>query len=1099
MSSNTLTGVVRQLQEELQRLARMLPATKLGAFDTARIDASELSAMILELQAMRGGLQEEDPKLSVFDDLLPALAALRDVLLVRDSMLPSEDIKKQCLRIKACIEKHKKPGTKELIPPAEFPKVYSEASKKDLQGITDLALQSNTVAKHVDVLLRRFEDALTADTPEFIDNETLQMINVANDLKTGVPAAEVAAAKATPTGEEIDITLYAFDVKGRWECEQAFVQYTYIDVDDKPKCETKCVAAHVVNGNLTLVGAKIKDTNVTLKPTPLKNVPWFQNTDYRWVLVDAEEVGPIQLTNDAPGSIIKKVNLWVRRAPFEVSRALDRKSVVIRDRRTKEEIVVRRSEPLPSGLVHVVYTGKDKDGAYRHGLQLYIDRNKTGAVAGTYMPVVSAYAVDDVRSRDARVRAVQLMPMTNALLATTEVDSMPYIMVGARPTDADTPWLLHLVEHRATGLGYGIDRVQMQSQVLYGEGPTTDRWWKRNADINSYRLHRRVEARIAAADTSRRMRTELLRLYEAHSVVQWFAIVKEVANEQFVKRTLMKWYQGRLCERMLRLDDDAKGTKCTQLSTANPESAGDGDRTDTKNPVNAIVDLQRNGNLEVLVDFFGVPSDVLPPARARSYSVQEVKSLYKRFKEYLATVSETEMRKLRTLSQLLQKLSQPTGQPGLTAVVQTLVTDTEAECAQVFGRSVAHDLRPYVTSATAVVETLLSQLREDKDTSAQEAQRAAMTMRQEAYDTRRGIMERLNKAYQAEIELMMPEFERRLERMTEQVTMRTKGIAKEMQATKGDLIKLVEEANNHIKKTDDEDAKTRDVQYKTRKLMGFVDRYLAMYAGYRDFHVGFAVRSFREPMRLIRRQLKEAEKKKEKTRIGSLLDGIQQNHAKFTREFEQGFSEVFASTSGLRNHLQDYDVQRLRDKLEEAQASIADMSEKIVYVYNNDVSLADMMRDTQFMLLYVVKLVRFFIMWCALFLAESVFTNWYVDAVYTKKKPPPSLAFFVMLFVGIEAALFVVLWVILALVRHINDHDGQGFVIDAGFMQKLLVDYAISTVLIAVMGLVIGEVIQKRVVFNYATDGVAPVKAYKDILLTLAGFTLIVPYFAIVG
>ncbi len=1126
-SSSTLAGVVSRLQDELQRLSRMLPVTNLVDFEDARIDASRLAAFIKELQAMRSGLEEDhqQQKSSVFDELLPALAALRDVILVKDAIpLRAEEFKQQCERIQDCVAREAEP-----LHPEDFPTFYDAASKADLQGIRDLhgirtpliPTDGQALAKHFAPMLQRLEAALggAGGSTTVLDDAVATVAKTVLDIKTSC-VSEPTAATATTTNT-VDITVYAFpDPDGKstadWECRQAHVQYGN-------KVSIVRLEGNVANGDLTLSAAAGVD--VKIEKAALRNAAWFRETGDAWFITGAgvEGVGPISLTNATPAR--EPVRLWVQRAPFEVTVG-PKATITVRDRETKD--VVTASGVAAAGIVPIVYTGKDKMGDYRHGLELYVDpvhlqamaaSPKTPvAVGGRYVPVLSAYAVTDVADPTrAAVKGVTLAPVGSALTARTDQGSTTYVRVGTLPEQEHAPWWLHLVDHGATAVAYGRGvHPAVLPATLYGTGPTTDRWWKRDVKADAYEVHRRVEAKLAAT-AARHLRAQTLYVYEAYCVAQRLAAPTAaaggMANLDCMKDGLRSMYQRRLCDRMKRVVAsscplcapwaDAKG----QQQAPPPPSAL---------LVDNIIALQRDGHLSILSDFFAVPADRLPSASARLYTFDEVRSLYDQFLQYLRLSTEAQASKLRSLGQLMLQLSSD-GSAKATEIATMFANITAATTAAVAAAAPAASILPtsiqmvgaykeYVAQAAPVVDAMMALLRERDDPRPYAAadQAVSMSLRASAQDASAGVMQRLTAAYRAEMQEMLPEFERRLKRMTEQLELRSKTMTKEMSSTKARLQDFIETANKNVAGVDakDDDTRSRYVEYKARKLMGFVDAYLSMYAAYRDFHVGFAVRSFREPLRLIRRMLKELPDDKRSPLLGKIaaqLATVRQKHAAFTAEFEKTFAETFAAASGIRDHFHDYDLQRLRDRLEAAHASVSDMSEKILAVYNNDIGLSDMLRDTQFMLLYVVKFVRFFIMWCSLFLAESVFTNWYVDAVYTKKTAPPSLAYFVGLFVGIEAALFVILWVILALVRHINDHDGHGFVIDAGFMQKLMADYAISTVLIALMGLVIGEVIQKRVVFNYAADGVAPVKAYKDILLALAGFTLIVPYFTIVG
>lgn len=158
-----------------------------------------------------------------------------------------------------------------------------------------------------------------------------------------------------------------------------------------------------------------------------------------------------------------------------------------------------------------------------------------------------------------------------------------------------------------------------------------------------------------------------------------------------------------------------------------------------------------------------------------------------------------------------------------------------------------------------------------------------------------------------------------------------------------------------------------------------------------------------------------------------------------------------------------------------------------------------MLLDTQCLLLFFVKALRLLLAWLALFVAGSVFTNLYVEPVYRQKAAPPPLALLVLMFVGIDAALNVLLWGVLHLVKYVHSHAGSSFVVDGVFMRRMVVDFAVAAPTNAAVGCVVAAAIQRRGVFNYAPDGVKSVHAFRDIMKAIVGFNVLMPYFAFLG
>ncbi len=260
----------------------------------------------------------------------------------------------------------------------------------------------------------------------------------------------------------------------------------------------------------------------------------------------------------------------------------------------------------------------------------------------------------------------------------------------------------------------------------------------------------------------------------------------------------------------------------------------------------------------------------------------------------------------------------------------------------------------------------------------------------------------------------------------------------------------------------------------------------------------------------------------EYTKYDSLLKDIDTRYAKSLEELKNSVALHFGSmkkklddkpvvpgfyktvvieSSRFNKHIEDMpekdDQVALRNKYDDAITNMTNIENKLNSMYNNKYSLMDMIMDSRFMSLYVLKVVHFCMILVALFLSEKIFSEMYMKKVYAQNADPPDLLYFLGIFIAVDAGFILFLITILLLVMFIFKTPVNDFVINGELIKAFLLDYVMYIILLAILAIIIGSIIQKKKYFRYKTEGLRAARAYKEILTSLAGILLIVPYFSL--
>jgi uncharacterized integral membrane protein len=185
-------------------------------------------------------------------------------------------------------------------------------------------------------------------------------------------------------------------------------------------------------------------------------------------------------------------------------------------------------------------------------------------------------------------------------------------------------------------------------------------------------------------------------------------------------------------------------------------------------------------------------------------------------------------------------------------------------------------------------------------------------------------------------------------------------------------------------------------------------------------------------------------------------------------------------------------LKKKNDLLEE----MSTMSNKIKYFYTLNYSITEMF-DMQFVIMYIIKAVRIASFYISMNMATNVFLQKYDSTVYDKKVTPPSLISYMWIFFGFDLFFNTFILVLLGLVGFLFKTENNTFPIDSYLFYKFAFDYVVTTLVIMVIGMLIGVVIKKKKYFRYKTEGERGIRAFEEIMKSTATVITLIPTFMV--
>jgi uncharacterized integral membrane protein len=204
----------------------------------------------------------------------------------------------------------------------------------------------------------------------------------------------------------------------------------------------------------------------------------------------------------------------------------------------------------------------------------------------------------------------------------------------------------------------------------------------------------------------------------------------------------------------------------------------------------------------------------------------------------------------------------------------------------------------------------------------------------------------------------------------------------------------------------------------------------------------------------------------------------------------------------LETNIQDASTIYMRDKersqvivmKREILASMQEMPKKIKYFYTLNYPITEMF-DMQFLVMYIIKLVRVLSYKFSMNMATNVFIQKYESVVYDKKVNPPSLVNYMFIFLGFDLFFNVFILILLGLFGFLFKTENNTFPIDGYLYQKFAFDYIVSIIAIMLIGILIGSVIKQKKYFRYKTEGERGIRAFEEIMKMTASVITALPLF----
>lgn len=305
------------------------------------------------------------------------------------------------------------------------------------------------------------------------------------------------------------------------------------------------------------------------------------------------------------------------------------------------------------------------------------------------------------------------------------------------------------------------------------------------------------------------------------------------------------------------------------------------------------------------------------------------------------------------------------------------------------------------------------------------------------------------------------------------------------------------------------DAKVAAVTSFARGVRGNVRNYLAV-------HETFVTRQHGEGMRYmqywkdIHRNDPESDPKKKLVNdvaVVSLLD----SHSKIRQELEDSVLEslVKSPTAVLqeaekarvaamtKQPILDEHHQMIVDKeFDRLREWIVAQTEHGQEMYiRGGATLLESITDSTVIGVYVLKAIRLVIAWVSLRVASRTFQAWYTRAVYEQNGAPPNPVFLVALFLGLDAALHAVVLTILYGIMSLYKSQENDFPIDSNLLSAWALDYAMVTVVVGVISVILAMVVRSKKYFRYRYEGERGIRALQEMCLSTYVVILFLPFY----
>lgn len=146
---------------------------------------------------------------------------------------------------------------------------------------------------------------------------------------------------------------------------------------------------------------------------------------------------------------------------------------------------------------------------------------------------------------------------------------------------------------------------------------------------------------------------------------------------------------------------------------------------------------------------------------------------------------------------------------------------------------------------------------------------------------------------------------------------------------------------------------------------------------------------------------------------------------------------------------------------------------------------------------YVIKLMRFLVVWVALFIIEKIYQDAYVSSVLIRSGKPPDLRPMIVYALLADFVFFTFILVVINMLMAQKQQLVYGHIIDMNLVSILVFDYIGSVLVLGIVGCGVASVVQNKHILRYRDDGLRSIRALGTLLLYCAIIVLSIPFFMV--
>lgn len=162
-------------------------------------------------------------------------------------------------------------------------------------------------------------------------------------------------------------------------------------------------------------------------------------------------------------------------------------------------------------------------------------------------------------------------------------------------------------------------------------------------------------------------------------------------------------------------------------------------------------------------------------------------------------------------------------------------------------------------------------------------------------------------------------------------------------------------------------------------------------------------------------------------------------------------------------------------------------------------NVAASLSSSSIVVLQVIKVSRLFIQIGAAFVAQKVFNESYVRKVFSEGRDPPKLSSMLFLMLSIDATAHLMLIILLVLSSFAFKTATNTYIVDDLFLAEVLAEFALSSLVLIVIGMMVADTLRRKRYFQYADQGQIVSVAYRTALLYLCVINFVIPYSVLVS